>query len=851
MEVRIPDMALVVLIGASGSGKTTFARRHFRPTEIISSDQCRAMVADDPDDQSATVPAFEVLHFIAGKRLAAGRLTVVDATSVRPEDRKSLVALARQHHMLPVALVLDLPEKLCQERNQGRTDRTLGAHVVRSHCQLLRRGLRSLKTEGFRHVTVFESVEEVEQAVMVREPLWSNRKGETGPFDIIGDVHGCHDELLELLAALGYVIGSTPEGAHLCHPQGRKLVFLGDLVDRGPRTPDVLRLVMGAVREGTALCVAGNHDAKLVRKLRGKDVKLTHGLAQSVEQLAGESEAFRQEVAGFLHGLVSHYVLDGGRLVVAHAGLKEEMQGRGSGVVRAFCMYGETTGETDEYGLPVRYNWAQDYRGRAAVVYGHTPVATPQWLNNTLCIDTGCVFGGRLTALRYPERELVGVPARKTYYEPSRPLVTVQESGLTAQQEHDALLSLQDVLGRRVIETGLGRPVTLREEHTSAALEAISRFAVNPQWLVYLPPTMSPSETHPEGNWLEHPAEVLAYYACSGMRSVVCEEKHMGSRAIVVVCRDEDEARSRFGITDGSRGSVYTRTGRPFFGDDRQIEAALLACVSAALEAGGIYRELATGWVVLDCELLPWSAKAQSLLRGQYAAVGAAGLESLRAAVALVAASAPRHPELAPVLDSLQQRQSQVVRYVDAYRRYCWPTQGLAGLKLAPFHLLASEGAVHVDKTHEWHMQMLGRLAAADPERLLATAHRRVDLDSAAEVAAATDWWLALTEAGGEGMVVKPLDFLARNQKGLIQPALKCRGREYLRIIYGPEYDLPQNLARLRQRGLFAKRSLAIRELCLGIEALQRFVRREPLRRVHECVFGVVALESEPVDPRL
>jgi protein phosphatase len=248
---------------------------------------------------------------------------------------------------------------------------------------------------------------------------------------------------------------------------------------------------------------------------------------------------------------------------------------------------------------------------------------------------------------------------------------------------------------------------------------------------------------------------------------------------------------------------------------------------------------------------MPWSAKAQSLLKQQYAAVGAAGLAGLGAALALVTAAAVRSPELAPVLSSLQQRQLQVSRYVEAYRRYCWPTQGIAGLKLAPFHLLASEGAVHADKSHEWHMQTLARLAAPDPDLLVATPHRRVDLDSAAEVAAATDWWLELTQAGGEGMVVKPLDFLARNEKGLVQPALKCRGREYLRIIYGPEYDLPANLERLRQRGLSAKRSLAMRQFCLGIEALTRFVKREPLRRIHECVFGVLALESEPMDPRL
>jgi protein phosphatase len=850
MDIKFPELALVVLIGTSGSGKSTFAKRHFRPTEVLSSDYCRGLVADDETDQSATAAAFEVLHFVVAKRLEAGRLTVVDATNVRQEDRKLLVELARQYHMLPVALVFDLPEAVCQERNRARPDRDFGAHVIRNQRQQLRRSLRGLQREGFRHITVFESAEQVEAATLIREPLWNNKKSESGPLDIIGDVHGCYHELHDLLLTLGYRVETDDEWPRVTHPLGRKAVFVGDLVDRGPKTPQVLRLVMAAVRSGAAYCVAGNHDVKLVRKLNGRDVKLTHGLAESVAQLERETEPFRSEVAIFLDKLVSHYVFDQGKLVVAHAGLREEMHGRGSGAVRSFAMYGETTGESDEYGLPVRYNWAADYRGRAAVVYGHTPVPDADWLNNTICIDTGCVFGGKLTALRYPERELVSVPARQTYYEPVRPLQPPVQSALSAQQQHDELLSVQDVLGKRVIDTGLARRITIREENATAALEVMSRFAVNPKWLVYLPPTMSPSETHREGDLLEHPAEAFTYFASKGVREVICEQKHMGSRAVVVVCRNEEVARRRFGVEGEGQGVVYTRTGRRFFNDE-QIERALLARVSAALEAAGLYAELGSDWMVLDCELMPWSAKAQDLIRQQYAAVGAAGVASLEASRVVLSAGATRFPELRTKLLALESSQARVAQYVDAYRRYCWPTDGLAGLKLAPFHLLASEGGVHVDRNHAWHMTTFARLAAADPELLIATPFRRVDLDSAPEVASAVDWWVELTGAGGEGMVVKPLDFVARGTGGLLQPALKCRGREYLRIIYGPEYDLPQNLERLRQRGLSVKRSLALREFCLGIESLTRFVSLQPLRQVHECVFGVLALESEPVDPRL
>ncbi len=849
MNIKIPDLSLVVLVGASGSGKSSFARAHFKATETLSSDFCRGLVSDDENDQAATKDAFDVLHYIAAKRLAAGRLTVVDATNVQTEARKPLVALAREYHCLPVAIVLDLPERVCLERNQSRSDRDFGPHVVRNHVKNLRQSLRGLEREGFRHVFVLRSVEEVEAATVTREPLYNDKRSEHGPFDIIGDIHGCFDELTALLTKLGY----TVEGHLVTPPEGRKAVFLGDLVDRGPKSPDVLKLVMGMVQAGTALCVPGNHDIKFLRHLRGKDVQITHGLADTLEQMAAEPPEFADQVRRFLDDLVSHYVLDGGKLVVAHAGMKAEMQGRGSGRVREFALYGETTGETDEFGLPVRYNWAAEYRGTASVVYGHTPVPNPEWLNQTLNIDTGCAFGGQLTALRWPEREIVSVPALATYAEPARPFLPAEQQApvLTAQQQHDDVLDIDDVLGKRIIGTRLHSNVTIREENGIAALEVMSRFAADPKWLIYLPPTMSPSETTREPGLLEHPAEAFAYYRTQGVPTVICEEKHMGSRAVVIVCRDEGAARRRFGVEGDGIGICVTRTGRRFF-DDSILEQQFLSTVRAALNKSSLWDELGTDWVCLDCELMPWSAKAQELLKQQYAAVGAAASASLPPAV-LALESAALHTEgIGPILAKYQARQVMAGQFVDAYRRYCWPVHSLTELKLAPFHLLASEGAAHTDKDHLWHMALLSRLCAADESNLLlATPCKTISVTDAESAASGIAWWEELTGRGGEGMVVKPLDFITQGQRGLVQPAVKCRGREYLRIIYGPEYTAPENLERLRSRGLAGKRSLALREFALGVEGLERFVRHEPLRRVHECVFGVLALESEPVDPRL
>ena len=851
MKITVPELSLVLLVGPSGCGKSTFAHEHFKQTEVLSSDYCRGLVSDDENDQTSTKDAFEVLHFIARKRLAAGRLTVIDATNVQPDSRKPLVALSREFHVLPIAIVFDFPEKVCQERNRTRPNRDFGPHVVRNQAQQLRRSIRGLEREGFRGVHVFKSPQELDGLEIVRQPMWTNRRTEHGPFDIIGDVHGCFDELRELMTTLGYSIEGNGAGHRVITPQGRKAIFLGDLVDRGPKIPEVLKLVMSMVEAGTALCVPGNHDMKLLQKLRGKDVKIAHGLADSIAQLEVEPPEFKSKVADFLDGLISHYVLDDGKLVVAHAGMKEEMQGRGSGAIRSFALFGETTGETDEFGLPVRYNWAADYRGKASVVYGHTPIAEPQWLNRTVNIDTGCVFGGKLTALRYPEKEFISVSAHKTYYEPAKPLVSAQPTtALSQQHEQDDVLDIDDVIGKRIIETRLHGNLTVREENAIAALEVMSRFATNPKWLIYLPPTMSPSETTKQPGLLEHPAEAFAYYQKEHAVEVICEQKHMGSRAVVIVCRNRDAALRRFGVEQDEIGVCYTRTGRRFF-NERALEQEFLGRIQAAATKSGLWDELATDWLCIDCELMPWSSKAQDLLRQQYAPTGSAARAGLAASITALRTASKQVPDASELAGRYEERRVMAEQYIEAYRRYCWTVHSLADLKLAPFHLLASEGAVHADKDHVWHMTTLARLCASDPGLLLTTPYKVVNLNDGVGQQDGIAWWEELTASGGEGMVVKPSQFVGRNRRGLIQPAIKCRGREYLRIIYGPEYTAPEHLERLRARGLGTKRSLALREFALGIEALHRFVEREPLRRVHECVFGVLALESEPVDPRL
>ncbi|MFE2535433.1 polynucleotide kinase-phosphatase [Streptomyces sp. NPDC059371] len=835
----VTDLSLVVLIGASGSGKSTFARRHFKPTEIISSDYCRGLVADDENDQSASGDAFDVLHYIAGKRLAAGRRTVVDATSVQQDSRRQLIELARKYDVLPIAIVLDVPEEVCAERNATRTDRAeMPRRVIQRHIRELRRSLRSLEREGFRKVHVLRGVADAENASVVTEKRFNDLTHLTGPFDIVGDIHGCASELETLLGKLGYVDGA--------HPESRTAVFVGDLVDRGPDSPGVLRRVMSMVASGDALCVPGNHENKLGRYLKGRQVQHTHGLAETIEQMDAESEEFRASVREFVDGLVSHYVLDGGRLVVCHAGLPEKYHGRTSGRVRSHALYGDTTGETDAFGLPVRYPWAEDYRGSAAVVYGHTPVPNATWLNNTICLDTGAVFGGKLSALRWPERELVDVPAERVWYEPAKPLATEAPGGHEGRP-----LDLADVHGRRAVETRHAGRVAVREENAAAALEVMSRFAVDPRLLPYLPPTMAPTATSHLDGYLEHPAEAFAQYREDGVARVVCEEKHMGSRAVALVCRDADVARERFGV-DGPTGSLYTRTGRPFF-DDSAVTEEILGRVRAAATEAGLWEELGTDWVLLDAELMPWSLKASGLLRSQYAAVGAASGAVFPGVVAALEGAAARGVDVTDLLARQRERATDAQAFTDAYRRYCWTTDGLDGVRLAPFQILAVQGRSLAALPHDEQLALIDRLVENDGSGLLHTTRRLfVDTGDPESVRAGVDWWLEMTGRGGEGMVVKPVGAVVRGEHGrLVQPGIKCRGREYLRIIYGPEYTRPENLARLRGRFLNHKRSLAVREYALGLEALDRLAEGEPLWRVHEAVFGVLSLESEPVDPRL
>ncbi len=408
--LSVHEPSLIVLCGPAGSGKSTFARRCFAPSEIVSADAIRAMICDDPAEQRFNDDVFEVLHRIVELRLRLGRLTVVDATNLEPHARLPLRRLARQSRLPTHLVVIDAPLALTRERNAGR-ERRVEDGVLRQDAELLARLDDSLAQERWDRIDNLDAGP-LDAVRVQRAPLPPVRFDAHGPFDIIGDVHGCASELHTLLEQLGY----GPDGRH---PEGRTLVLVGDLVDRGPDSVGVLRLVLSWIEHGRALFVPGNHDEKLNRWLEGRAVKVHGGLSTTVAEwqdlTVPEERLLRERFQRAMDAAPPYLWLDDGKLLVSHAGLEEQDHGRVGDAVRAFCLFGKTTGKVID-GLPERLDWAADYRGAPAVVHGHVPVKLARWRNGVADIDLGVVFGGRLCAVRWPERTFLSVPAEKVWW---------------------------------------------------------------------------------------------------------------------------------------------------------------------------------------------------------------------------------------------------------------------------------------------------------------------------------------------------------------------------------------------------------------------------------------------------
>ncbi|WP_442852807.1 polynucleotide kinase-phosphatase [Bacillus sp. UNC438CL73TsuS30] len=861
--IHLPHAGIVLFIGPSNSGKTTvlnrlIAEKVILPSEVVSSDQFRVLVSDvefitwndRPRDEADALydeynqiskEAFQAMDFLIEKRCRLNKLTLIDATHLRVEDRERYLEIAKKHHVPAAAIVLNVPEKKLLERDEER-EFPRGRKRIKQQFQQFQKTLRSIKKEGFQRYFILNEEEIRDLEIHRLENLMVIDVG--NGIDIIGDIHGCYDESIELLGELGY---AENQQGYYVHPDGRKILSLGDIMSRGPRSIDTLQFFQKHVEAGLAYMIDSNHGWKIARWLDGRQVTLAHGDEkveaefENYEKRFGKeaSDTFKKQLKEMLLEAKSHYIIqkNGVNVAVAvHAGIKDYYIGKQSQRISDFCRYGDTDG-LNENGKPVRKDWTLYHKSSELILWGHDPKPQPLQINNTLNIDQGVVFGGRLTAFRYPEKDLVSVKAKQDYANvPDNPLKEWESKRLAPP-------NIRKFIDGFAVSTEQNRHIAIAADGVKSALDDLSHFTVPIEEIPYIPPTMSPTPkpSRLEG-YLEHPLEAFEYYQANGIDKMVVEKKHMGSRGILFLFKNKQVAKEYVGRE--TLGTIYTRTGRPFFQKD--LGERILEMLNSDL--GGYFEKHNTDFVLLDAEILPWNLKAKELILNQYAHVGEMALLDRKKIKQMLEKAIENGKGVTEWLQETKVELVEAEIFNEVYQNYCWETEGIEGIQIAPFHTLAHSNQSFFDQPHVWHMEKnreFSRLSSL----FIETEYRVVSDEASME--AAIKWWEEMTENGHEGFVVKPENFVARYKGKLLQPAIKVRGRKYLHIIYGIDYLKPENLVRLKQRNAGKKQRNALKEFCLGLEAVQRFVQRESLERVHECVLGVLALEAEPIDPRL
>lgn len=863
VKINLPHAGIVLLVGPSNSGKTTLINQLIQEqqifgSEVVSSDQFRVLVSDIEfidwnrrpkyeadalfsEYQQISKEAFEAMDYIIAKRCLLNKLTIIDATHLREYEREKYLQMAKKYHVPAIAIVLNLAETELLRRDLVR-DFPRGKNRIKQQYQHFKKTLRSIKKEGFRRCYIFG---EEELQVLNVNRLGNPLLIDVGNgIDVIGDIHGCFDEFIEILSKLGYI---KNEEGYFIHPEGRKILSLGDVMSRGPRSIETLQFFQKHVTAGLAYMIDSNHGWKIARWLDGKNVKLAHGDENVKAEFdeyeikfgIEESERLKEQIRDLLIEAKSHYIIqkNGVNLAVAvHAGIKDHYIGKQSPRISDFCRYGDTDG-IDDNGKPIRKDWSIAHQSSELILWGHDPRQHPLLVNNTLNIDQGVVFGGSLTAYRFPERKFVSVKSKEDYANvPDNPLKE-WESKRLAPPNIAKFLDGYSVLTEQYGE------IAIYADGTKSALDDLSHYTLPLEEIVYLPPTMSPTPkpSSLEG-YLEHPNEAFEYYQANGVDTMIVEKKHMGSRGILFLFKNKVAAKEYIGRE--TLGLIYTRTGRAFF--KKELEEQIIRVLNADLS--GYFEKYNTDFVLMDAEILPWNLKAKELIMNQYAHVGEMALFDRRKLREQLEKAAETGRDVVSWLDETDEKIHNAQVFNEVYQKYCWETEGLAGIQIAPFHTLAHSNETFFDKPHTWHMEKNKEFSGLS-DLFVETDYRIVnDEDSMKK---AIEWWEEMTEDGHEGFVVKPEFYVARHKGKLLQPAIKVRGRKYLHIIYGIDYLQPENLARLKQRNAGKKQRNALKEFSLGLEAVNRFVRRESLERYHECVLGVLALESDPIDPRL
>lgn len=863
MRIQLPHAGIVLLVGPSNSGKSTLLNKlqqegKIMRSEVVSSDQFRVLVSDKEFVDWKNMPkeeadilfdeysliskeAFAMMDNIIRTRCRLNKLTFVDATHLQPDDRKRYIAMARENHVPIVSIVLDVPEKVLLERDEKR-DNPRGKRRIKQQYQVFTREKRFMKKEGIRSLYFLKEIDDIE---LTRRSHPLELDADAG-IDIIGDIHGCYDEMIELLVKLGY---EKDEDDFYRHPEGRKFLSIGDVMSRGPESLKSMMFFYRHVQKGLAYMIDSNHGWKIARWLDGKNVTLNHGdekveqefLQFEQEHGAEQAAEWKNKMKDFLLEAPSHYILKKNgipRVVCAHAGIRDEYIGKQSRDVSDFCRYGDTNG-FDEKGKPIRKDWFIGHQTSQLIVWGHDPKPQPLKINNSLNIDQGVVFGGKLTAYRFPEAQIIAVEAKEDYSGvPDNPLLEWKKKRLN-QPNIGKFLNGYSVLTEEFGEVAIPA-VTVKP-----AIDAFSHHTIPIEQLLYIPPTMSPTPAPSSlEKYLEHPLEAIQYYRSNGIEKMVAEKKHMGSRGILFLFKDHAAAQKHIGTE--TLGVIYTRTGRRFF--EKEIEEQIVRKLNDDLHSHDYFSQHQTDFVLLDAEIMPWNLKAKELISNQYAHVAENALMDRAFLQGKLAEAAKTNQDLATWLEEYNEKVSNAREFAEVFQGYCWDVVGLEDIKIAPFHVLAHSNRTFFDETHEWHMKMNHQFATYSS--LFVATEYKIISDSASE-AEVIQWWEEMTQDGHEGIVIKPEHYIPRSKGKLLQPAIKVRGSKYLKIIYGMDYLQPENLQRLKKRNTGKKQKLALKEFALGIEGITRFVNGEAIERVHECTLATLAMEKDPVDPRL
>ncbi|RBW69663.1 polynucleotide kinase-phosphatase [Bacillus taeanensis] len=863
MNIALPYAGIVLLVGPSNSGKSTLLKKliqqnKIRASEVVSSDDFRILVSDiefidwrdKPKEESDNLfdeyaeiskEAFRIMDKIIEARCRLNKLTFIDATHLQPDDRKRYIALARKNHVPIIALVMDIPQDILLERDERR-NHPRGKRRIKQQFQVFKREKRFIKKEGYKAVYFISEPNEIE---LIRRSNLLEIAIEDG-IDIIGDIHGCYDEMISLLEKLGY---EKNEEDYYIHPEGRKFLSIGDIMSRGPHSLKTMLFFFRHVQQNLAYMIDSNHGWKIARWLGGRNVTLAHGDEKVEEDFkryeeefgAEQTEEIKKALKEFLLKAPSHYVFKKNgvsTLVCTHAGIKDEYIGKQSHEISDFCRYGDTDG-FDQNGKPNRKDWFVHHKTNTLIIWGHDPKPQPLLINSTINIDQGVVFGGKLTAFRYPEKQLFSVKALNDYSEfADNPLKKWEEQRLASP-------NINKFINGYSVLTEYGGEITLYQEHVKPAIDTISHFTIPIEQLIYIPPTMSPTpHTSSYEDYLEHPKEAIDYYRSQGIQMMIAEKKHMGSRAILFLFKNEASAKKFIGIE--TLGVIYTRTGRRFFNVETKKEIVLK--INKELQEKRYFEKYDTEYVLMDAEIMPWNLKAKELISSQYAHVSENAILDRRKLTHKIATAAEENEQLKIWLKEYEQKLENAEIFKEVFQKYCWDIKDNNDIQIAPFHILAHSNETLFHKPHVWHMEMNRELSKRS-SLFVETEYKMIrDGDSEEEV---ISWWEEITRDGHEGIVMKPETFIARNKGKLIQPAIKVRGRKYLHIIYGMDYLLPENLVRLKNRNTGKKQKLALREFALGVEGIKRFVNGESIERVHECVLAVLAMESDSVDPRL